>query len=399
MDYKKMSVPRMLLFVFAVALIIYTVFNMETMLGIINKSVVLIKPFLLGAVIAFVLNVPLRIFEHRVFSHVENPRFKKVERGISILLSLLLVWVALGLIIRIVVPQLIESVSMFILTIPDYVNVLTNFLSEFEQDSDVVAEFIHRIESISPETFEAYTSKWFSDQMTAHSLISSAFASTMGFVSSLASGIINFFVALVFSIYILNGKEKLAVQSRKICFAFFKKENAMYLIHVAQVSFAKMFNFITGQLTEAIILGTLCTIGMVVLRLPYAGMIGVLTGFCALIPIFGALIGGTVGALLIFTVSPVKALIFVIFLIILQQVEGNLIYPKVVGGSVGLPAMWTLFAITIGGSLFGLIGMLLFVPLFAIIYVLFSEIVHGHLKKNNVPVDDEMIVSGNLETK
>ena len=142
------------------------------------------------------------------------------------------------------------------------------------------------------------------------------------------------------------------------------------------------------------ILGSLCTIGMVIFRLPYAGMIGVLTGFCALIPIFGAFIGGAVGALLIFTVSPIKALTFVIFLVILQQIEGNFIYPKVVGSSVGLPAMWTLFAITIGGALMGLIGMMLFVPLCAIVYFLFTEIVAGRLKKNNISPDDEMIQYG-----
>ena len=168
----------------------------------------------------------------------------------------------------------------------------------------------------------------------------------------------------------------------------------MYLVHAAQVSFAKFYHFIIGQLTEAIILGTLCTIGMLVLRLPYAPMIGVLTGFCALIPIFGAFIGGAVGALLILTVSPIKALTFLIFLIILQQIEGHIIYPKVVGGSVGLPAMWTLFAITIGGSLYGLVGMLISVPLFAALYYLFTEIVYARLARNEISAEDQLIQSG-----
>lgn len=394
MEQPKISIPRVLLFIFAVALIIYSVFNMDTMLEFIKNSIVLIKPFLIGAVIAFVLNVPLRFFEHHVFCHIKHPKFKKVERGLSILLSLLLVWIALSLVVRIVVPQLIESISLLVSTIPGYVDYLTNFLSEYENDSEAIANFVKQIESISPQTLEQYTMNWLNDQVTAHALLSSAFMSTVGIVSSVAAGVINFFVAFVFAIYILGSKEKLAVQARKICFAFFNRMHAAYLVHVAQVSFAKMYSFITGQLTEAVILGSLCTIGMVIFRLPYAGMIGVLTGFCALIPIFGAFIGGAVGALLIFTVSPIKALTFVIFLVILQQIEGNFIYPKVVGSSVGLPAMWTLFAITIGGALMGLIGMMLFVPLCAIVYFLFTEIVAGRLKKNNISPDDEMIQYG-----
>lgn len=394
MEQPKISIPRVLLFIFAVALIIYSVFNMDTMLEFIKSSIVLIKPFLIGAVIAFVLNVPLRFFEHHVFCHIKHPKFKKVERGLSILLSLLLVWIALSLVVRIVVPQLIESISLLVSTIPGYVDYLTNFLSEYENDSEAIANFVKQIESISPQTLEQYTMNWLNDQVTAHALLSSAFMSTVGIVSSVAAGVINFFVAFVFAIYILGSKEKLAVQARKICFAFFNRMHATYLVHVAQVSFAKMYSFITGQLTEAVILGSLCTIGMVIFRLPYAGMIGVLTGFCALIPIFGAFIGGAVGALLIFTVSPIKALTFVIFLVILQQIEGNFIYPKVVGSSVGLPAMWTLFAITIGGALMGLIGMMLFVPLCAIVYFLFTEIVAGRLKKNNISPDDEMIQYG-----
>ena len=394
MEQLKISIPRVLLFIFAVALIIYSVFNMDTMLEFIKNSIVLIKPFLIGAVIAFVLNVPLRFFEHHVFCHIKHPKFKKVERGLSILLSLLLVWIALSLVVRIVVPQLIESISLLVSTIPGYVDYLTNFLSEYENDSAAIANFVKQIESISPQTLEQYTMNWLNDQVTAHALLSSAFMSTVGIVSSVAAGVINFFVAFVFAIYILGSKEKLAVQARKICFAFFNRMHAAYLVHVAQVSFAKMYSFITGQLTEAVILGSLCTIGMVIFRLPYAGMIGVLTGFCALIPIFGAFIGGAVGALLIFTVSPIKALTFVVFLVILQQIEGNFIYPKVVGSSVGLPAMWTLFAITIGGALMGLIGMMLFVPLCAIVYFLFTEIVAGRLKKNNISPDDEMIQYG-----
>ena len=395
MELPKLTMTRLLALVFVVALIIYGVFNMDMVGRFIGYVMGLIQPFLIGVVIAFILNVPLRLFEQRIFARVQNARFKKMERGISILLSIVLVWAILALVVSVVLPQLASSVSLFLSSIPSYIDYLINFLSMFEQYSPAVGNFTDQIQNLSPSTLETYLTGMLNDQISAWtSVLSSAVMSTVSFVSSLASSIVHVVVAFIFSIYILFNKEKLAVQARKVCFAFLSRRTAVYLVHAAQVSFAKFYHFIIGQLTEAIILGSLCTIGMLILRLPYAPMIGVLTGFCALIPIFGAFIGGAVGALLILTVSPMKALTFLIFLIVLQQVEGHVIYPKVVGGSVGLPAMWTLFAITIGGSLFGLIGMLLSVPLFAAMYYLFTEIVYARLKRNEIAQDDELIQSG-----
>lgn len=395
MDLKNFSIPRVLLLIFVVALIIYGVFNMETIGGFIGWLVNLVRPFLIGVVIAFILNVPLRFFERRVFCRIQHPRFKKIERGVSVLLAIVLVWAIIGLIVSVILPQLASSVSLFASSIPSYFEYLTNFLAMFEKYSPAVAQLSDQLQNLSPSTLEAYLTTQLNSQISElTSMVSSAVMSTVTFVVTLASGVVEMVVAFIFSIYILFNKEKLAVQARKICFAFLSKRAAVYLVHAAQVSFAKFYHFIIGQLTEAVILGTLCTIGMVVLRLPYAPMVGVLTGFCALIPIFGAFIGGAVGALLILTVSPIKALTFLIFLVILQQLEGHIIYPKVVGGSVGLPAMWTLFAITVGGSLYGLVGMLLSVPLFAALYYLFSEIVYARLARNEIPADDKLIQSG-----
>lgn len=395
MDFPKISLGRLLLLVFAVALIIYGVFNLDTVGDFIGYVVGLLQPFLIGVVIAFILNVPLRLFEQRIFSKIDNPRFKKIERGLSILLSIVLVWAVLAIVVSVVLPQLASSVSMFIAAVPNYIDYLINFLTMLEPYSPAVGKFIDQVQNLSAANLESYLTGLLNDQITVWtSVLSSAVMSTMSVISALASGVVNAVVSFIFSIYILANKEKLAVQARKICFAFFSKNMARYILHVSQVSFAKFYHFIIGQLTEAVILGSLCTIGMLVLRLPYAPMIGVLTGFCALIPIFGAFIGGAVGALLILTVSPVKALTFLVFLVILQQLEGHIIYPKVVGGSVGLPAMWTLFAITIGASLFGLIGMLIAVPLLAAVYYLFSELVHARLKNKGVSQEDAVIQAG-----
>lgn len=395
MDLKNFSVLRVLLLIFVVALIIYGVFNMDMVGSFVGWFVKLVRPFLIGVVIAFVLNVPLRFFERRVFYRIQNPRFKKMERGISVLLAIILVWAIFGLIVSVVVPQLISSLSLFVSAVPSYFDYLTNILSMFEKYSPAIAHFSDQLQNLSPSTLENYLNSQLNDRITQlTSVLGSAVMSTVTFVAALASSVVEVVVAFIFSIYALFNKEKLAVQARKICFAFLSKRAAVYLVHAAQVSFAKFYHFIIGQLTEAIILGTLCTIGMLVLRLPYAPMIGVLTGFCALIPIFGAFIGGAVGALLILTVSPIKALTFLIFLIILQQIEGHVIYPKVVGGSVGMPAMWTLFTITIGGSLYGLVGMLISVPLFAALYYLFTEIVYARLARNEISAEDQLIQSG-----
>lgn len=395
MDLKNFSVLRVLLLIFVVALIIYGVFNMDMVGSFVGWFVKLVRPFLIGVVIAFVLNVPLRFFERRVFCRIQNPRFKKMERGISVLLAIILVWAIFGLIVSVVVPQLISSLSLFVSAVPSYFDYLTNILSMFEKYNPAIAHLSDQLQNLSPSTLENYLNSQLNDRITQlTSVLGSAVMSTVTFVAALASSVVEVVVAFIFSIYALFNKDKLAVQARKICFAFLSKRVAVYLVHAAQVSFAKFYHFIIGQLTEAIILGTLCTIGMLVLRLPYAPMIGVLTGFCALIPIFGAFIGGAVGALLILTVSPIKALTFLIFLIILQQIEGHVIYPKVVGGSVGLPAMWTLFAITIGGSLYGLVGMLISVPLFAALYYLFTEIVYARLARNEISAEDQLIQSG-----
>ena len=385
MEFPKISLSRLLMLVFAVALVIYGVFNMDSVVGFIGYVVGLLRPFLIGVVIAFILNVPLRLFEQRVFVRVQNPRFKKMERGISILLSIVLVWAILGLIVSVVLPQLASSLSLFISAVPSYIDYLINFLSMFEHYSPAIGNFIDQIENFSPNTLENYLTGLLNDQLSAWtSVLSSAVVSTVSFVSNIASSVVHVVVAFIFSIYILFNKETLAVQARKICFAFLSKRAAVYLVHAAQVSFAKFYHFIIGQLTEAIILGSLCTIGMLILRLPYAPMIGVLTGFCALIPIFGAFIGCFVGVFLILIASPIKALWFLVLFLVLQQVEGNVIYPRVVGGSVGLPSIWVLVAVTLGASLGGVMGMLFAIPLVSVVYTLLREHVRRCIRERGI---------------
>ena len=208
---------------------------------------------------------------------------------------------------------------------------------------------------------------------------------TIGITTSLFSVIINLVLAFVFSLYLLAQKEHLCHQARSVINAVFSEAKAKKIREIAALTNRTFTHFVTGQLTEALILGSLCFVGMSLFRMPYAPVISVLIGFSALIPIFGAIIGALVGAFLILLVSPAKAFWFLIFLLILQQLEGNLIYPRVVGKSVGLPGIWVLAAVTIGGSIFGLIGMLLCVPLCSVLYALARQAVRERLKKKGLP--------------
>ena len=393
MDLNKMTLKRFLLVIFLSALVVYSVFNMPAASGLIKKGVGLLQPFLIGAVIAFVLNVPLRFFEDFVFKKIKNEKFKKYERMLSIFLSIVMVWAIVILVISVVLPQLIDSITLLVSNIPSYLEKVSGLLKKIPDESGTINKYISDLNHITPSNVEKAVRHFAFNGSSTKTVLSTAM-STLGIVSSVFTVLLDLVIAFVFSIYILTHKERLARQARQICYAFFDKVYAEYIIHVFQVSFSKFYNFITGQLTEAVILGVLCTIGMLLLHFPYALMIGVLTGFCALIPIVGALIGGIVGTLLILTVSPAKALGFLVFLTVLQQIEGHVIYPHVVGGSVGLPSMWTLFAITIGGTLMGLVGMLIFVPICAAIYFLFAEFVHARLSNKDISLEGPEIVEG-----
>lgn len=209
-------------------------------------------------------------------------------------------------------------------------------------------------------------------------------STTVNAVSTLVSGFATFFIAFSFACYMLFQKEKLHLQSRKVMFAFWKKGRAEAILEVCSLAYKTFSGFLTGQCVEALILGSMFVVTMSLLRLPYALLVGIVIAFTALIPVFGAFIGCGISTLMIFIASPKQAILFVIVFLILQQVEGNFIYPHVVGGSVGLPSIWVLAAVSIGGSLMGVAGMLIFIPLVSVIYALFREIVYLKLKQRGI---------------
>lgn len=274
----------------------------------------------------------------------------------------------IALIIGIVVPELINCGKHLFAQVPV---VVEDTLGMLEKDENL-AEYALTLETYLPKDWSAWQDKLMSGAKAVLSGFGGVMSSVVSVVSSVFSGMVTFLVALIFSIYLLLDKEKIMAQAKRVISTYLPGANTkiFYVLGTLNDSFHR---FIVGQCTEAVVLGVLCMVGMAILGFPYAIMIGVLIGFTALIPVAGAYIGAGAGAFMILTESPLKALLFLLFIVVLQQVEGNLIYPKVVGNSIGLPGIWVLAAITIGGGLMGIFGMLLAVPVVATIYRLLRE--------------------------
>lgn len=318
-------------------------------------------PILLGIVMALVLNVPMRPIEKHL--HIKK---EKAKRPVAIVLSLVLVLGMFTGIAFLVFPEIVDTIRLVAQIVMSGIDQAASWEQTIDFSKLPFGEYLQQID-IDWMQLKNNLEQWTISQRNV--LLQQA----AGAVSSVASGFMNFFIGLVFSIYVLTNKEKLKRQTLRLIRVWFPQKFGSALVHVASVCNRSFRKFIAGQAMEAVILGMLCTIGMLILRLPYAPMIGALVGVTALIPIVGAFIGTIVGAFLILTVSPFKAFIFVVFLIILQQLEGNLIYPKMMGARINLPAIWVFAAVTIGGNLAGPVGMLLGVPAASAAYELLKE--------------------------
>ena len=325
-------------------------------------------PLLLGAVMAYLVNILMTFYEHRLFGRAASGAGLKLKRPLCMALAFATLLIIVVLLLVLVIPELVSCIRVIAAGVPGVVADFTKWCEEQGILPETIADSLAQIDWKSRMTDIVKV-------LTAG--VGSAANAIVNTVTSVVSGFVTFFMALIFSIYLLLGKEKLGRQLQKIMERYLKdgwNKKIRYVVGVVNDCFHR---YIVGQCTEAVILGVLCMLGMLLIRLPYATMIGALIGFTALIPVAGAYIGAIVGAFMILTVSPVKALIFLVFIVILQQLEGNLIYPKVVGSSLGLPALWVLAAVTVGGGVLGVPGMLLGVPLSAAVYRLIRNDVYG----------------------
>lgn len=355
-----------LLIVFAWALV-----NLDVVLRFLGKVLALFTPFLIGGAIAFLINVVLRPLEC-CWNKVCKKAPAKLARPVCLTLSAVLVFGILFAVVFMMIPSLRESGDEFIQNIPMYVDEIGRWwadtvhfaakyniiLPEYAIDSDLLIEKITTF--INDEGSGIITVTW-------------------GAATSILSGLVDVLLAFVFALYLLAKKEVVAAHLKKLITTVLSQKKAKRLLSIASLTNQTFTNFVSGQLTEAVIIGVLCFFGMLILRIPYAGAVSAFVAVTALVPIFGAWLGGGLGAFLILLAEPIKAVWFIVYLLILQQVEGNLIYPKVVGKSVGLPGLLVLMAVTIGGGAFGILGMLFSVPVCAVLYSLYLEF----MKKTN----------------
>lgn len=320
---------------------------------------------IIGCVIAYVLNILMSFYEKHYFLESQSRAIEKSRRVVCMLASILTLAAVAGLVIGLVLPELAACVRLLIAEIPLAIDKAVVWLEENGVLAAVMTE--DAVASLTAINWQEKITELVSVLAAGVGGVAQV---AVGAVAATFSGLAQFVIGLIFAIYLLIGKETLGGQVNRLMDHYGKpswNEKIRYVVRVFHNSFHK---FIVGQCIEAVVLGVLCIIGMTMLRLPYAMMIGTLIGFTALIPVAGAYIGAGVGAFMILTVSPVQALIFLIFVVVLQQLEGNLIYPKVVGSSIGLPGVWVLAAVTVGGGIMGIPGMLLGVPTVAALYQL-----------------------------
>lgn len=414
MKLDKENTKQIIKIVVIAIVLLVALLNIEPVWNVCKTFLSILSPFICGLAIAFILNIFMRFYEEKLFKtkkkrknnskeitqseknnqsnnimtkasnnvinktnlekeNKQNKDNKNGKRVVSIALSIITIVAVVTIIMLLIIPQFVEIIKNLIINMPTYLESLKDWAIDLTQRVPEINNFIQNIQ-IDTEALKN----------GLMNISKGVLDVTINQVSGLVSEIVNFFIAIVFAVYILANKEGLKVQAKEFIYARIPEERADYILKVSRLARDSFRSFLTGQAKEAVILGVLCTLGMLILGIPYAGPVGALTALTAFIPIVGAFIGGFVGAVLIVAIDPIKALIFIIFIIVLQQIEGNLIYPHVVGKNIGLPSIWVLVAITIGGSLFGIMGMVIGLPILSIIYAIVTENTNKKLQEKGL---------------
>lgn len=380
MNLDKENMKKIIFIAFAIILFYVGIGHLDVVFGGLKWIIALVFPFLFGICIAFILNVPMRSIEKSLFGGYHGRHQKliqKLRRPVSFILTLLCVIGIIFIVVLFVAPQLGETIQSIIENIPAFFTEVQTLINEQMDKYQGVADALGDIQ-INWQSIANHLTEFLKNG------VSSVFTSTVGIAASIVNGLTTFFIGFVFAVYILFQKENLGRQCKKLLYAYVPEKRVDRIVEIAAISNRIFSKFLSGQCLEATILGTMFFITLTIFRFPYALLIGVLIAFTALIPIVGAFIGCFIGALLMLMVSPAKMIIFIIIFLVLQQVEGNFIYPKVVGNSIGLPAIWVLAAVTIGGSLMGIAGMLIFIPLVSVLYALLRDAVRVRVKKRQI---------------
>lgn len=360
-----------------IVVLAFLLLNINSVLKILGQSLSVFKPFIIGIAIAFLINIPMKCFEKRLITPLlKKSRLKNSKifaRILSLLLTLIILFVLISSFVNFVIPQLVKSTSSLVSGVPQYIDTLqsyaTNYFSHIKLSDSMHTNILSGMEKLS--NFVVKFANYF-------------ISNILGITFSITSAITNFLIGFIIAIYILLSKEKLLIQCKKVTYAFLSEKNANRAIDVSHLVCHKFSRFIAGQCTDGVILGTLCFIGMSIFKMPYALLVSTLIAIADLIPIFGTFIGTAIAAFIIFMVKPITALYFIIMIVVIQQIEGNLVYPFVVGNSIGLSSFWILVPIFVGSSTFGVLGIIIGVPLFSVIYTLASGYINKRLGDKNI---------------
>lgn len=383
MSEKKRNIQTVLSIITFTVILIYLINHVSVIWGIIGKGISMIMPFLIGCGIAFVINIPMSGIEKSLFKN-ENGRLYKYKRAISMAIAYLLAILVVALVMFVVVPEVGKTIGSLGSKIEEFINDLQAWIQKIlAKHPDVAKQIVDELNNIEI--------KWDRIGSMVKDNGSTIMETTYTVFSSVIGTIVNIFIGLVFSIYILSQKEKLGKQTKMLCYSVFKENTADELMvfgKIANTTFAKFF---TSQFREGIILGTMFAIVMAIIGMPYPLTIGVLIAFTALIPIFGAFIGLFIGSFLILIEEPKYVIWFIVLFFVLQFIENYFIYPKLVGGDVGLSAIWVLLAVLVGGDLMGVVGMFIFIPLVSVLYAYARSIIYRKLKKKEIDVDKKLV--------
>lgn len=369
---------RLLSLLIIVVLVYWAVNNIVTIQNFTNAMTSAFQPFIVGGTLAFILNQPVKIIEKWLVKWKKE--YKKWFRPIAIVISFIFVILILFFIIFLVIPDLQQTITSFIEVVPNQISNFINWFTNFIDNNPEIIQFVQDL-NIDLNSVQQNLINY------VQTFATNTLGNILDFVTTTISSVVTVFIAIVFAFFLLTNKEKITRQLKKVVYSIWSLKWANYIVNVGKKANEIFSNFVGGEIIEAFILGGLVYIGMVIFSFPFSLSVSVITGTLALIPIYGAIIGGVIGFVLISVINFTQAIWFIIFIVVVQQIEGNIIYPRVVGNSVGLPGIWVMVSVTVGGSFFGLVGMLVSVPLISVVYSLISATVNYRLETADLEVD------------
>ena len=354
------------------AIILYfALSNLGWIYGVLGNIGIIVAPFLYGFVIAYLLNSPFEFFRKKVFINLDKTKFKNLKNMLSLVMTYIMAFGVISILMVVIVPQLISSINQLINNFSEYINSLEILILEtsykFKINPDIINHFRETLLD-SLNNFDEF--------------VNVVFPHIFNFTKSFTSGLYNWIIGIIVSIYYLASKEKLLDQLNKLCYSVIPDKFLSKFLEISYLTNSKFGQFIVGKLLDSLVIGILCFLGMSILNIPYAVLISVIVGCTNVIPFFGPFIGAIPSAFILLIVNPIKAFWFIIFIFVLQQLDGNVIGPKIIGDSIGISGIWIMFSVIIGGGLFGVVGMIVGVPIFAVIYSLVSDFVNKRLENS-----------------